>query len=109
MERRPGIESIDSPTASLPVNYNPLKLLAKGGRHSGLAKLSRKRLQDHYFQNFAHDKLAEAYIELIVGPKQPPITETGNRSLRPLTANSIGFQGFRQIDSRYQVTEGYSA
>jgi glycosyltransferase involved in cell wall biosynthesis len=50
-----------------------IRLILDRGRKG---QLSQKRLQDHYLQNFAHDKLAEAYIELILGSRKPLVAET---------------------------------
>lgn len=64
-----------------------IRVILERGRQG---QLSQKRLQDHYLQNFAHDKVAEAYIELFVGRKQPPVTEAVNPGITLLTSNSIG-------------------
>ena len=53
-------------------------------------QLSRKRLQNHYLENFAHDKLAEAYIDLIIGSKERSITGTRNASRMQWTLDSSG-------------------
>jgi glycosyltransferase involved in cell wall biosynthesis len=41
-----------------------IHLMLERGR---MGQLSRKRLHDHYLQNFAHDKLADRYVELVCG------------------------------------------
>ena len=64
-----------------------IRVILERGRQG---QLSQKRLQAHYLQNFAHDKVAEAYIELFVGRKQPPVTEAVNPGITLLTSNSIG-------------------
>ena len=64
-----------------------IRLILERGRNG---QLSQKRLQDHYFQNFAHEKLAEAYIDLIIGSKHRPITEIRSASRMQWAADSIG-------------------
>jgi glycosyltransferase involved in cell wall biosynthesis len=49
-------------------------------------QLSRKRIQSHYHQNFAHDKLADAYVQLVCSGR--PIVEACSHTEAPDYARS---------------------
>jgi glycosyltransferase involved in cell wall biosynthesis len=63
-----------------------IHLILKRGREG---QLSQKRLQDHYLQNFAHEKTAQAYVDLIIGSQQRASAEARGGGRMRWSSNSI--------------------